>query len=164
MVSVGRLADDSDQWCYVAIRRLEPPGSCNVGPGPVQALQRDLSDSVEPRPTRFQPYNAPIPGTERDRLPAWMEPHRERLGRFVRFHSDAGMIPISDFKQIRIAFGDGLKLNEAQGGAWFKAAQRWQDLLLTEVTGKEHRNGDCVNNSGTTSRSNNSRSRQGGRA
>ena len=50
-------------------------------------------------------YSVPIKGTEKRRLPKWMEPHRDRLTRFVRLNTEAGMVPMSDFKTMRIRVG-----------------------------------------------------------
>ena len=50
-------------------------------------------------------YSVPIKGTENRRLPKWMEPHRDRLTRFVRLNTEAGMVPMSDFKAMRISIG-----------------------------------------------------------
>ena len=80
-------------------------------------------------------YSVPIKGTEKRRLPKWMEPHRDRLTRFVRFHTEAGMVPMSDFKTIRISLGPKeacVPLAVHERTRWFREAQIWQDLLLSE--------------------------------
>ena len=83
-------------------------------------------------------FTFPIKGTEKRRLPKWMDPHRDRLTRFVRRFTDAGMVPISDFKTMRISVGpkdaDGNRaaLEPHQRTRWFQEAQSWQDLLLSE--------------------------------
>ena len=80
-------------------------------------------------------YSVPIKGTEKRRLPKWMEPHRDRLTRFVRRNTEAGMVPMSDFKTMRIAIGpqaDRVPLAVHERTRWFQEAQIWQDLLLSE--------------------------------
>lgn len=106
-------------------------------------------------------HQVSIRGTEERRLPKWLEPHRDRLTRFVRFHTEAGMVPMSDFRTMRISF-EGVPLDPRQRSRWWQEAQAWQDLLLRESGNRDARNGNCVKNSCTTNRSNNSRSRQGG--
>ena len=80
-------------------------------------------------------YSVPIKGTEKRRLPKWMEPHRDRLTRFVRSNTEAGMVPMSDFKTIRISIGSKetlFELKPHERTRWFQEAQIWQDLLLSE--------------------------------
>ena len=80
-------------------------------------------------------FTVPIKGTEKRRLPKWMEPHRNRLTRFVRRSTDAGMVPMSDFKTMRISIGPKetrVPLAVHERTRWFKEAQIWQDLLLSE--------------------------------
>ena len=80
-------------------------------------------------------FTVPIKGTEKRRLPMWMEPHRDRLTRFVRRFTDAGMVPMSDWKTMRISIGPkGARVPLAvdERTRWFKEAQIWQDLLLSE--------------------------------
>ena len=76
-------------------------------------------------------YSVPIKGTEKRRLPKWMEPHRVRLTRFVRLHTEAGAVPITDFKTMRITI-DRVALEPHERTRWFQEAQIWQDLLLSE--------------------------------
>ena len=106
-------------------------------------------------------HEVPIHGTEDRRLPKWLEPHRDRLTRFVRSNTEAGMVPMSDFRTMRISFA-GVPLDPRQRSRWWQEAQAWQDLLLRESGNRDDRNVDCVNNRGTTRRSNNSRSRMSG--
>ena len=80
-------------------------------------------------------YSVPIKGTEKRRLPKWMEPHRDRLTRFVRLNTEAGMVPMSDFKTMRIRVGPKAtryELEPHERTRWFQEAQIWQDLLLSE--------------------------------
>ena len=83
-------------------------------------------------------FTVPIKGTEKRRLPMWMEPHRDRLTRFVRRFTDAGFVPMSDYKTMRISYGpkdaegNRASLEPHQRTRWFKEAQIWQDLLLSE--------------------------------
>ena len=102
-----------------------------------------------------------IRGTEERRVPKWLEPKRSNLTWFVRYFTECGAVPLSDFRTMRISV-DGVSLDPRQRSRWWQEAQAWQDLLLRESGNRDDRNVDCVNNSGTTSRSNNSRSRQGG--
>ena len=86
----------------------------------------------QPAVDRFAP---PIKGTEKRRLPKWMEPRRDGLTRFVRRSTDLGMVPISDYKTMQVAFGpkgDRVPLAVHEKLRWFKEAQIWQDLLLSE--------------------------------
>ena len=80
-------------------------------------------------------FAVPIKGTEKRRLPKWFEPHRARLTRFVRRNTEAGMVPISDFKTMRITIGPKatrFALEPHERTRWFQEAQIWQDLLLSE--------------------------------
>ena len=80
-------------------------------------------------------YSVPIKGTEKRRLPKWMEPHRDRMTRFVRLNTEAGMVPMSDFKTMRIRVGPKAtryELEPHERTRWFQEAQIWQDLLLSE--------------------------------
>ena len=80
-------------------------------------------------------YSVPIKGTEKRRLPKWMKPHRDRLTRFVRLNTEAGMVPMSDFKTMRISIGPKearVPLAVHERTRWFQEAQIWQDLLLRE--------------------------------
>jgi hypothetical protein len=80
-------------------------------------------------------HSVPIKGTEKRRLPKWMEPHRDRLTHFVRSNTEAGMVPMSDFKTMRICVGPKAtryELKPHERTRWFQEAQIWQDLLLSE--------------------------------
>ena len=76
-------------------------------------------------------YEVTIPGTDDRNLPKWLEPHRAKLTRFVRYYTEAGMVPLSDFKTMRITLS-GEAIDPRQRTRWFEEAQIWQDLLLRE--------------------------------
>ena len=91
-------------------------------------------------------HEVSIRGTEDRRLPKWLEPKRSKLTGFVRYFTENGFVPLSDFRTMRIAF-EGVPLDPRQRSRWWQEAQAWQDLLLRESGNRDARNGDCVNNS-----------------
>jgi len=72
-----------------------------------------------------------IRGAEKRDLPKWLEPKRSKLTRFVRYFTENGFIPLSDFRTMRISFG-GIPLDPRKRTRWWEEAQVWQDLLLSE--------------------------------
>jgi len=53
----------------------------------------------------------------------------------VRLNTEAGMVPMSDFKTMRIRVGPKAtryELEPHERTRWFQEAQIWQDLLLSE--------------------------------
>ena len=118
------------------------------------------------------------------RLPAWLEPHREKFTEFVniairngwevsephwqRCHvrfSEKGVVLV--FKSGHEQPQNAERLTRAQRLHFWRTVQKWVALEKANrdkstKSGRSNRYVDCFNNSGTTSRSNNSRSRQGG--
>ena len=109
----------------VCIRDLGTP--CSVRPNE-HHLNCNAGVLNQPAVNRLA---VPIRDTEKRRLPKWMEPHRVRLTRFVRLHTEAGAVPITDFKTMRITI-ERVALEPHERTRWFQEAQIWQDLLLSE--------------------------------
>ena len=100
--------------------------------------------------------------TFKRQLPAWLDELRPQLTDWVVIAYEAGANSMDEFRGMRFSI-NGEALTVPQRKRWEKEAAHWFELLLTgPVPGRSNRNVNCVNNSGTTIRSNNSRSRQGG--
>ena len=134
-------------------------------------------------PTLIKPKgrnHRPIKGT--GRLPAWLEPHREKITFFVNFlvNLDVDLShPNIPKKHIRfretgvvLVFKGGYdapqnldRLDRLQRLKFWEIVRKWAALEKanrdkSKKSGRSNRNDDCVNNRGTTRRSNNSRSRK----
>ena len=118
------------------------------------------------------------------RLPAWLEPHRKKISYLVHWLLWGGW-DFDDPKlhNVRVRFSDtgvvlvatasreeprnANTLNRLQRIEFWKVVRKWAALEKgardkSKKSERSNRNVNCVNNSGTTIRSNNSRSRQGG--
>ena len=89
-------------------------------------------------------HQVSIRGTEERRLPKWLEPKRSKLTGFVRYFTESGFDPLSDFRTLRMSF-EGIPLDPRQRSRWWQEAQAWQDLLLRESDNRGDRNVSCVN-------------------
>ena len=91
-------------------------------------------------------HEVSIRGTEERRLPKWLEQKRSKLTGFVRYFTENGFVPLSDFRTMRISF-EGVPLDPRKRSRWWEEAQVWQDLLLRESGNKDNRNEHCVQSS-----------------
>ena len=80
----------------------------------------------KPAANRFEAH---IRGTEKRKLPKWLEPQRSGLTFFVRYFTDNGLVPLSDFRTLRISF-EGNPIDVRKRTRWFEEAQAWQYMLL----------------------------------
>jgi hypothetical protein len=80
----------------------------------------------KPAANRFEAH---IRGTEKRELPKWLEPKRSKLTYFVRYFTENGFIPLSDFRTLRISL-EGIPLDPRKRTRWFEEAQAWQGMLL----------------------------------
>ena len=89
----------------------------------------------------------PIKGTDLRRLPKWLDPHRAKLTRFVRYLTEAGAVPLSEYAFIqvmRISL-NGETLHNRQRQRWLEEAQVWQNLLLSESGTSRDQRRDSLN-------------------